>query len=396
MGGSSAAEDAGAGMGSSSVGGVKDSGGSASTVDSGGVDGSAGAGGADGGAVPTLLPTSITGLTVVGASPAGSLRCDSDGTCYKNTTGRANLTGTLNPGDGIFKMAPNGQTFALIGDNATPPAAPMAGLVTGLAVDGHGNVFACGLAYGGNAGTVPYQLAAGATQWTPIGTGLGNVRNVVCGEALVSDGSTLFVGDSNLWELPAGKTMWVDDGGPGSLGGSSVSATVPFKGDVYVATGASSDHAYVLKAGAAAFVALADPVQTLSRLAVDSAGNLLGHTPGELGGGSPSPIFRLAPGDAKWTKTTGLAANTRPSNIVIDADDNAYTVGYASASATTISLLKLAAGSLEWAKLFDVQGLDATETCDGKLGDGFVDSLADDHLGHLVLQCTSTFLRSQP
>lgn len=114
-------------------------------------------------------------------------------------------------------------------------------------------------------------------------------------------------------------------------------------------------------------------------------------------GGSPSPIFRLAPGDAKWTATTGLAVGTSASNIVVDADDNAYTVGYASASGTTISLLKLAAGSLAWTKVFDVAGLGATEKCDGNLGNGVVvDSLADDHQGHLVLQCTSSFLRSQP
>ena len=75
-------------------------------------------------------------------------------------------------------------------------------------------------------------------------------------------------------------------------------------------------------------------------------------------------------------------------NLVFDSRDNAYIVASDATTPTrSASLFKLPAGSLTWTKLFDVPGLLADERCG---------SLADDHIGHLILQCASTLLRSQP
>lgn len=317
-----------------------------------------------------MLPT-ITGFTPLGQSVPGKVLCDALGTCFKVSM------------SDVSKMPPNGATFATIGDASTG----LIGGTAGLAIDDKGDAFVSLCASG------VFELASGAKQWTPLGTGLTGMNVSSCGnEAFAIDASGgLFLGvlGNDVWSLPSGQSTWASAGS--GLAQAAIAMTTSLNGDLYVG---ASDAVYVRKKGGAAFAALPGSPKNAYHLSIDGAGAVYGVF---AAGGDPKPphadVYVLPAGMSAWTETTGLSYGDINgggfTNVVLDDKSDAYIVG-PDATTHAQSLYRLPAGASVWSKVLDIAGLLPQETC-APLG-----SIADDHLGHLIVQCQSTLLRSQP
>ncbi len=311
------------------------------------------------------LPT-ITGFTALaGSAGGGILRCDSVGNCY-----------AVN----FYHLPPNGTMFS-----AFAPGVAMSSSNPGLLVDGPGNVYVNGCTKG-----VYKQPPGGA--FAEVGTGLTGANGTSClvNTLGMDSAGTLYVGfpaTAELWKLPTGGSAWENTGAGLPAAVYSVASVGK---TVYAGT---LNGVFVLTDGAASWVNAATGTNsTLAgfRLYADHAGNLLAESPQ----GGSTGIYRLAAGTMTWTATTGYEpsaiGNQKVTEIVVDAQDNAYVVTVAQgAAATPLALLKLAAGTTTWTKVVDLPALanGSNDTCSG---------LADDHIGHLIVDCTNNAFRSQP
>lgn len=285
-------------------------------------------------------------------------------------------------------MAPNGTTFDFVFPDpaASDPSAKLP--AAGIAIDSAGNVF--------TAATMDIvEIAPGAGIGRYLGSlgGPGPLHPVI-GPSLAVDGAgNLYSGFSVgggtgiLGWLPIGYPDWLtlDSGYQ-----DAVYETVVAGPDLYFA----GTSVLVLKPGAAslATVIAASPMKP-KHIAIDSHGNLLAWGPQT--GTTKTAVYELPAGGTNWTLTSPLVLSTgnggEATNFVIDAHGNAYIVASdATTPARSASLFELPVGSSTWTKLFDIPGLLADERCAPN------GSLADDHIGHLILQCASTLLRSQP
>ena len=324
---------------------------------------------------PRSLPA-ITGFTTLNQLDVGGLvRCDPTGTCFK----AANY---------LYRMAPGGTRFdfAFPDPMASSPGAKLP--AAGLAFDRAGNFYTA-------AATDLYKIAPGATLGTYLGTmgalGTGYVAN---GPSLViDDGGNFYLSETyahglpTLVWLPAGEVVWqsVD-----AVNDQGVYDTAVYGDAVYFA---GTDRALVFKPGATALATVADSPAQPNSLVVDSQGGLLGYFFQTVG--KRPAIFRLPAGGIHWMETSALILSvgdgTQATNLVMDEQDNAYIVASdATTPPRSASLFELPAGSLTWSKLADVSGLIAGEPCGPK------GSLANDHVGHLILQCLTTLSRSLP
>lgn len=363
------------------------SGGSGSSSGSSGAD-DASAGGNDAGRSLAL----ITSFAVLGDGPGGVVRCAFDGTCYFDFNGQ------------IYRMPPNGTSATA--KWVPKPTEASNDLANTFALDGQGNVFAC---YNGGFNGLSglghvMELASGAATWVAASTGLPT--SITCAEDLTGDGdgTVYLTNNSEVWKLSPRQTTWVLAGSGLSSLRTPQSKTAVSNGDVYVGrsddvTGNAIDRGlYLLKSGASSFTKLVSDLSNLFDLVVDSAGNVYGQfrvVTDADGGYVAGGILKLPSGASAWTRTSGFdQSQTYDSNIVIDGNGDAYVIGAGPNSvhvgglnAIAPTLFKLAAGSSLWTEVVEITGTGPQNSCA---------SLAADHLGHLVLMCGTTLLRSQP
>jgi hypothetical protein len=336
-------------------------------------------GGGDGSTADTSVPGNDGGVDAADAAPstpfavagfdtfttfgANYLTCDPVGNCYGNKTN-------------IYKLAPNATAYTNIGDSSK---GFVSAFPSSILLDGAGNLYT-NAGCGGSLGV--YKLPAGGTTWAKVGTGLTDPNPTSCNfNTMAADSAgTIYVGfaidPKELWKLPAGQTAWVNTGA--GLNGT-VRATVTIGNDVYVT---ASSGVKKLASGATTWADYGDqnnlPILPY-RLHADPAGNLYETT--------EQTVYKLAAGATAattWQSTTGISTGSTSSNPVFDSAGNAY-IAADNGAASKIALYKLAAGTLAWVKLFDTNVF-SSENCR---------AMADDHIGHLILQCNSMMLRSK-
>jgi hypothetical protein len=303
---------------------------------------------------PPITVTAFDASTTFGAN---YLTCDPSGNCYGNRTN-------------IYKLPANGTMYSLIGNSAN-------GLITAtpssILLDNAGNLYtnACG----GTPGV--YKLPSGTTTWTNFGTGLTGANPTSCNfNTMASDSAgTLYVGfavDKALWKLPVGQTAWTAT--PTDLN-QVVRATATRGNDVYIAY---SGGVKKLASGAATWTDYGSTSNGASlplHMSFDPSGNL--YVTNE------TTVYKLAVGATDWVATTNLATGSIASNPVFDSAGTGF-IAARDNGGNVYSLLKLTAGTTAWAKVVDTTVF-LSENCY---------ALADDHIGHLVLQCNTTMLRS--
>ena len=309
---------------------------------------------------PVGAPIAVTAFDTYTTFGANYLTCDPVGNCYGN---RQN----------IYKLAPNATAYTVIGNSTN-------GLVTSspssILRDPAGNLFT-------NAGCTGslgvYKLPAGTTTWAKLGTGLDGNNPTSCNfhTMAVDAAGTLYVGfaiDKALFKLPAGQTAWVTT--PTDLN-EVVRATATRGNDVYVAFNGGVK---MLASGAAAWTTFETDGPILPyHLTIDGAGNL--YLTNE------STVYKLAAGAntaTAWVPTTGITTASTASNPVFDSAGNGY-IAARDGNGNVYALFKLAAGTLAWTKVLATTVF-LSENCR---------AMADDHIGHLILQCDTMMLRSK-
>lgn len=307
-------------------------------------------------------PITVTAFDEYATFGANYLSCDRAGACYGNR-------------GSIYKLAANATAYTVVGSSAN-------GLVTAtpssILLDSAGNVYT-NAGCGGSLGV--YKLPSGGNTWAKIGTGLTDPNPTSCtfNTMAVDSAGTLYIGfainPKELWKLPAGATEWTNTG---TGLNDTVRSTKTIGNDVYVALNGGLKK---LAAGATAWADYGDqdsaPILPY-HLNVDAAGNL--YVTNE------SSVFKLPAGATTataWQVTTGFTTGSYASNPVFDSAGNGYIA--ANNGSNKIALFKLAPGALAWSKVVDTTQ-PVTENCR---------ALADDHIGHLILQCDTKMLRSK-
>ena len=230
-------------------------------------------------------------------------------------------------GIGVLARAATASSFVMVGDMLTGlPTARQA-----LARDGNGTLFV-----GTSTGLVA--LSSCGT-FAPVGSG------ITFAYAVVTDGTDLYVASSSVKVLRGATGTWMDVGSNSPTG--------------------------------------------VGDLALDRAGRLYAiGTPA----GSTRSVHRLAADGSVWQNvTTGLSQTALYdglfTNIVFDAQNNAYMIIENGDLRSDTAVKKLAAGGTQWTQL-GASGL--------PIGDESCEWLALDALDRLVAACTDGLYRSSP
>jgi hypothetical protein len=304
---------------------------------------------------------SVSSFETLDSVKGRSLQCSRSGACYQIGFGPA--------GAALYMLPPLGKTFAPFKD------LPKSDSYYDLALDANAGIYV-------RAGDVVVGTTEAATEWRTLGHGFTESGMLVAaGDGrLYASTSRFYKGAYEadaFFTLAPGAASWRM---VGSAAHTIVnSAAFAPNGDLWIG---SYPSIYVLAKDETLWTKFGqDLTFELEGLTIDPTGNVFTCAREKSG---QEAMYRRASGDVAFTKTTGLDPMVM-SPLAFDASGAAFVIN-ADVSGALI-LYRLAPGATAWSWVIEVPSVDKNASCG---------ALANDHMGHLVLQCGDQILRTRP